>query len=759
MTPIRLLIIAGLQEDTGELIQVLRESGYDAFSKRVDDAPGLSAALTSDVFDLVLGYHPSPAIALGEVIPKLHDAGCEAPFLIVGRAAKESEVMELLGAGARDFIPRGQATRLALAVCRELESAALRSNERRLRLLVEGSSDGFWEWHVPTGRLEFTRRWAEMLGYEPGEVERNISSWKWLIHPDDWEVAWQKMQAHLKGQMASYESEHRMRTKTGDWCWIFCRGKVVARDAQGAPLRLAGSQTDNTERRAAEEELWQSQAELSAIYNHAPMMLLLLDDENRVRRFNQATQEFTGARAGQLAGKRIGEAIGCTTQGDSPGKCGTCEACEACELQRLIQECRDKGVQIRRRELRLPMRRPQGVQEAVFLASLARLQVAERGVLFVCLEDITSQRRADERIREQAALLDIARDAIYVHDLSGRLVYWNHSAEHMFGWALEEALGQSVEFLLVSPGSTHWSDARRQVLEREEWSGEIAMIRRDQSLIIVQSHWTLVRGQSGQPKSILVVSTDLTERKKLEAHLQRSQRLESIGLLAGGIAHDLNNALGPIIMGLQLFKDRLADPELLAIIETMQLSAQRGANIVKQVHTFARGTPVAATQVALGRFVEQFIASLRPGIPPGISVESHIEANLPEIPGDEIQLKQALEIICGNSIDAMKNGGQLTLRISRKSFDNKTAYDVPGARPGEFLMVDISDTGNGMPPEVLDRVFDPFYTTKEMGAGLGLGLATALGIVKGHGGFMSADSQVGKGSQFRFYLPVTHSVS
>lgn len=755
MTPIRILIVASFGDEAGELLQVLRESGYDAFCKKVETVAALSEALASDTFDIALGFHhPSPSLSLFEAMAVLREQDCEIPFIAMGDTTREAEAMEMLGAGARDFLPRGQWARLALAVRRELDLAALRANERRLRSLVEGSNDGFWEWHISSGQFQFTPRWAEMLGYAPGEIEQNISSWKWLVHPDDWDAVWQKMQGHIAGRWSTFESEHRMRTQTGDWCWIFCRGKVVARDANGSPLRVAGSQTDNTERRTAEEELWQRQAELSAIYNHAPMMLLLLDDDNRVRRFNQAVQEFTGARAGRIAEKRIGEVIGCANFGMLPGECGNHEVCKLCPLNLAIQDCRSKSVQIRRHEIRLSIRRTQGIQEVVLLVSVARLRLAEQGALFICLEDITSHKRADERIREQAALLDIARDAIYVHDLSGRMVYWNRSAENLFGWALEETLGQSVEFLLFAPGSNQWTEARRQVLEREEWSGEMSMLRRNQSAVIVQSHWTLVRDQAGNPKSVLVVSVDLTERKKLEVHLQRTQRLESIGLLAGGIAHDLNNALGPIIMGLQLLKDRLTEPELLSILETMQISAQRGANIVKQVHTFARGTPVAVTWVAISRFLEDFLQNLRRQKPPQVAIQADISSDLPEIPGDEIQLHQALSILCGNAFDAMKSGGTLTLIASPITFDAKTAYAVPGARPGSFIKVMVSDTGFGMPPEVLDKVFDPFYTTKDVGQGVGLGLATALGIVKGHGGFMQADSQSGQGSQFSFYLPL-----
>ena len=296
MTPIRALIVAGTKEEAGNLDRSLREAGFDARVKRVEDALALSAAIDKESFDLAFAFHPFLRVPLPEILARLAMADGDLPLLVVGEALAEADIMDLLRTGVREYLPTGHWKRLAWAAGQLLDQARLRSKERRLGQFVQGSSDGFWEWHVPSGHLHVTPRWTEMLGYEPGDLEPRFDAWRSLIHPEDWPSVWDHIHAHLEGRTPSFETEHRMRTKSGDWCWTLTRGKTVVRDAKERPLRVAGSQTDNTERRAAEEELWRSQAELSAIYNHAPLMMLLVDDQNRIRRFNQAIREFTGLR-------------------------------------------------------------------------------------------------------------------------------------------------------------------------------------------------------------------------------------------------------------------------------------------------------------------------------------------------------------------------------------------------------------------------------------------------------------------------------
>jgi two-component system sensor kinase len=370
---------------------------------------------------------------------------------------------------------------------------------------------------------------------------------------------------------------------------------------------------------------------------------------------------------------------------------------------------------------------------------------------------VVESKRAENRIKEQAALLDQARDAISVEDLEDRILFWNQSAERLYGWTAAEALGKKVTELLSNNSSAQREVARRTVLERGEWMGELRHITRSGREMIVESRWTSVGNEAGQPKSILIVSTDVTEKNKLETQLLRSQRMDSLGTLAGGIAHDINNLLTPIIMGVDLLKMNLPPEQRTAILADLKNCAARGADMMKHILSFARGVKGERTFLRLRHVVRELDAMLQHTFPKSIVLKTEIARDLWGVNGDATQLHQMLMNLCVNARDAMPQGGTLTIALENVVVNGAEAHRHPGARPGKYVLVKVEDTGSGMPPEVLDRIFDPFFTTKEFGKGTGLGLSTVVGIVKGHGGVINVSSVVGAGTQFTVYLPAVEN--
>jgi PAS domain S-box-containing protein len=370
---------------------------------------------------------------------------------------------------------------------------------------------------------------------------------------------------------------------------------------------------------------------------------------------------------------------------------------------------------------------------------------------------IAERQQAEKRIQEQAALLDKAQDAICVVDLEDRILYWNRSAERLYGWPAAEAVGKSATGLLFRGPTPQLDEARRAVLEAGEWTGEVQQVTRGGDKITVESRWTLVRDDRGRPKSRLMVNTNITEKKKIEARFLRAQRMESIGTLAGGIAHDLNNVLAPILMAVDLLKMPLPESEHPALLGTIQTSAERGAEMVRQILSFARGVEGQRVIVQLKHLVRDLEKVLRSTLPKSITVETDLPGELWVVQGDATQLYQVLMNLCVNARDAMPQGGTLTIGAEHKVLDETFARMHADARPGPFVQLKISDTGTGIPAEILDRIFDPFFTTKEVGKGTGLGLSTVLGIVQSHGGFVHVASEVGKGTQFSVYLPAADS--
>ena len=367
------------------------------------------------------------------------------------------------------------------------------------------------------------------------------------------------------------------------------------------------------------------------------------------------------------------------------------------------------------------------------------------------------RRQGEEKIREQAALLDKARDAICVTDMERRILYWNKGAERLYGWSAEEAVGQNVNDLLVPGGSTRPAEALQELIPRDEWQGELHKVRKDAREIIVESHWTLLRDEAGQPKSILVIDTDITEKKRIEAELLRTQRMESIGALAGGIAHDLNNVLAPILIVTELLRDKLADPEVREMLDLAKASAQRGAEMVKQILSFARGASGELKILQVKHLLHEMVKLVRDTFPRSIQIENDVVGDLYPINGDATQLHQVLLNLCLNARDAMPNGGTLLIEAANVVLENKQTAMLAEPVSGKHVVLSVADTGSGIPPELLDKIYEPFFTTKEPGKGTGLGLSTVLSIVQTHHGFIELISEVGRGTVFSVYLPAART--
>src|SRR6185436_18213592 len=237
----------------------------------------------------------------------------------------------------------------------------------------------------------------------------------------------------------------------------------------------------------------------------------------------------------------------------------------------------------------------------------------------------------------------------------------------------------------------------------------------------------------------------------------RAQRMESIGTLASGIAHDFNNLLSPILMSIQLLQSKLPDDEGQRLLSMLQVSAERGASLVKQVLSFARGVEGARIILRPRHLVKEIVQILKDTLPKSIEVEFEASEDLSVVAGDATQLHQVLMNFCVNARDAMAGGGKLSIKVGNVQIDYNYARMNLEAKPGRFVAITIADSGVGIPPNIINRIFEPFFTTKEHGKGTGLGLSTALGIVKGHGGFINVYSEPGKGTQFKIYLPAAET--
>jgi PAS domain S-box-containing protein len=375
-------------------------------------------------------------------------------------------------------------------------------------------------------------------------------------------------------------------------------------------------------------------------------------------------------------------------------------------------------------------------------------------------QELAERKRAEEALRQSERSLREAQRIAHLGNWHWNVVAnqlrWSDQIYSIFALEPRQFAGTYEAFLeRVHPDDrTKVGDAVTQALKNgQPYNLEHRVTRPGGEVRIVQERAEVIRDAAGQALEMAGTVQDVTEQKRIEAEFFRAQRLDSIGALAAGMAHDLNNALSPILMGIQLFRRQWQDPAAQRMLSAMEASTHRGADLVRQVLTFARGSEGDRERFDLARLLREIEAILRQTLPKSITVASIVPKDLWPVLGNPTQLHQVLLNLCVNARDAMPKGGELTLAADNVQLSAAEAQTIPQATPGDYVNLLVSDTGTGIAPDVLPRIFDPFFTTKAPGKGTGLGLSTITRIVRSHGGFLTLKSELGSGTTFEVYLP------
>ena len=600
--------------------------------------------------------------------------------------------------------------------------------EAKLRLfreLIERSSDAIEVIDSATGRfLDVNETACRMLGYPRNEllahtifdVDRDVDRTRFAA----------RSERLAKAGSLTFEARHWRKDGTSLPVEVSISPVKLDREYRVAIVR------DITGRKRIEDDLRVQVAALNATAN----AIAITNPEGTIQWANAAFAALSGYSVDEFIGHNPRELVKSGTQG-----------------QAFYQQLWDTILAGRVWRGEIVNRRKDGTQ---YTEEMTITPVRDpRGAIahFIAIkQDVSDRKRAEARLAEQAALLDRASDAIYVTAMDCTILYWNPAAERIYGWSAAEAVGRKTSEL-NSVGEDLVAEALAQTLEKGEWIGERHQSTKAGGPVDVLSRLTLLRNEQGRPPSILVINTDITAKKELEARFLRAQRLESIGALASGIAHDLNNVLAPITMSIPLLRESVRDDTARSLVSMVEASAQRGAAIVRQVLTFARGTEGQRVALQLRPLVRDAVKMAQETFPKLIEIVDQSAAELWPVEVDPTQVHQALLNLCVNARDAMPAGGRLIVAAENVTLDAAEAAGLPGAKAGSYVRLRVTDTGTGIPAEVQERIFEPFFTTKGAGQGTGLGLSTVLGIVKGHGGFVRVDSTVGRGTTFELYFP------
>ncbi len=421
---------------------------------------------------------------------------------------------------------------------------------------------------------------------------------------------------------------------------------------------------------------------------------------------------------------------------------------EKTEMFRKLQECQQTRIP---QKLENEFIYPDNTKRTFQL----NIQPHAEGILILSL-DMTEKKIQEETLFEQAALLNLTHDAmaIMVRNFSDdTITFWNNSAEKIYGWKAAEAMGKDAKELLFREDSEIFDIAKKTTTQNGKWSGEFHQIDRWGKEVILESRWSLIRDKNGEPKSILVVNTNVTEFRKLEKQFLRAQRMESLGAISSGIAHDLNNILSPIKLASKEINESYKDAKTEKLIDMLNKSVDLGTSLVRQILIFSRGNENGKIKLDTKKILLDFINFIENIFPSNIIFDIKIDGHLHPILADATQLNQILLNLAINARDAMPDGGTISIVAHNFEIMNKEELISPEAKPGIYVVLSVSDTGYGMPPEILKKIFEPFFTTKGDEKGTGLGLSTVASILKNHNGFFHVYSEVGTGTVFKLYFP------
>jgi len=378
--------------------------------------------------------------------------------------------------------------------------------------------------------------------------------------------------------------------------------------------------------------------------------------------------------------------------------------------------------------------------------------------IYCAISDHSHRKRTEVHAREHTELLLRNEEAIIIQNLEGLVIYWSMGAERLYGLPAFEAIGHPLPRQLGNDPKI-LTEARHRVLTTGEWRGELKNFTTTGTQFVAESRWVLLRDQAGNPQSILIINEDAAESRLLEEERLRAQRQECIGNLAGGIAHDLNNILQPISIALDMFRGRLADNESQEVLGMLDSNVRRATELVRQILTFTSGVRAERQTVEIHSLFGEVANFVRQAFPKAIQLQVSLEDKLPPILGDQTQMEQVILNLCVNARDAMRDGGNLRLEAVGFKVDESFAARQPLAKPGPYVRVSVSDTGSGIPQQIRKKIFEPFFTTKGPEKGTGLGLATVLGIIRRHGGFLTLETEEGSGSCFHVFLPAAASAA
>lgn len=625
----------------------------------------------------------------------------------------------------------------------------LRERTLRLQLTVESGHIGLWDWDLVTNAVTFSPEWKRQIGYEDDEIPNRYEEWESRVHPDDLEFCLNTLHESLAGNVPSFSIEFRFRHKDGSYRWILTQASLV-RNADGKPVRLMGSHVDITGMRQAEENLRRQEMLLMEAGEIAHVGGWEFDPVTLEGTWTEETMRIHDVDPVLKATAPLGLSF---YHGDS-----------LLRIETAVQEAITSGKSY---DLELELTTAKGNHK--WVRTICHPIVEKGKVIRVrgSIQDITERKLAEIEQERLATAIEQAGEAVIITSLDGTILYVNPAFEKSTGFTRSEALGQNPRILKSGAHDTSfYKDLWSTISEKGIWRGQIINKRKDETLFTEEATISPICDTTGATIGYVAVGRDISdqirlkeEKEELQDQLLQSQKMEAVGRLAGGVAHDFNNMLQTILGFADIaLRESKSNPLLQECVQEIKNAGLRSADLTRQLLAFARRQTVNPQVLDLNDSVAGMLKMLQRLIGEDINLAWLPGPALWPVRMDPSQIDQILANLAVNARDAIHGVGKVTIETENVVIDTSYCLSHADSVPGAFVSLAVSDDGHGIDPEILTHIFEPFFTTKGIGEGTGLGLATVYGVVRQNNGFINVYSETGTGTTFRIYLPRFDSV-
>ena len=615
---------------------------------------------------------------------------------------------------------------------------AVKGSEEGFRGLTEGARVGIYL--IQDGIFRYVNpKFAEIHGYSVEELVGKKGPAD-TISPADWPLVTELMNMRLSGEVRDVRFEMEVARKDGTPVVLEVHGSRAVYEGRPA---IMGTLIDITGRRISDQAVKESEAKFRTLFEKSGAAHFLIEDGLCID-CNRAAVTLLGV-------EREEDLMGCGMDLCSPD-CQPEGALSSDRMREMIGIALDQGTN----RFEWVFRRAVG-EEFTAEVVLTALNRNGRRILHAAVRDITIRKQAEDALRMQAQIIDQIHDAVISTDPQGHVKAWNRGAERLYGYTKEEALGKHVS--LLYPGE-QYDVFRKEIMPKAQmaggYEGEMRMVRKSGDEIFVHLSISLLTDGSGAVTGVIGSLIDITEHRKLEEQLRHAHKMQAIGQLAGGIAHDFNNVLTAILGYASLLQMRLKDnPTMKGYVDQIFAASDKAASLTQSLLLFGRKQIVSLSPVDVNKIIRKGEKLLSRLISEDVDLRTELFDRDLTVLADAVQVEQILMNLATKARDAMPQGGILTIGTDVVQLDNKFVQGHGYGKAGSYALITVSDTGMGMKRETVERIFEPFYTTKEAGRGTGLGLSIVYGIVKQHNGYVTVDSTPRKGTSFKIYIPLT----